>query len=380
MAKFVTVGDGVESSGAVALAEPEARPTHPQALGTLTAPLAEMVKEMDAVIARQVAPAVPTGPVEISVEDQNLVGDGPIAGIAASLDGRRLVVTNSSADSVSVIDTESFLLLEMISGTPAPFAVAVGADGRAFVGAGSAADDAIAVVDTTTRSVVIDHACGAAINDVVASRDGHHIYISRTGAEGTEIAVLEVATGTVETIGLTSEPGVVADTLVVSADGRRLYVAVQWPFGSHIAVVDTGLRRVVDTIDSSMPGAPIRDFAVDPTGTTVYLALDDSGAGGVIEAVDTRTKAVTGTAAVRGLLTQLVLSVDGDRLYLVTGDVVTVMAAHSLEVLETVGTGARPSCVVESRDGTRLYIADYAGVVTAVGVAVAAPRQLMPAV
>lgn len=393
MPKYMTaVSDADAATGGVALAEPAPRPDHPRALGPLVAPLAAMVRDIDRVIQRhaphpgagqQIATVSPA--VSHSVVDRNLVGDGPIGGLAVSPDGRRLFVTNSADSSVSVIDAESFLLLDIIAGTPEPFAIAAGGNDRVYVGTGSTTEDAILVIDHAVGTVTGNYSSAAGVNALVVDPTGRRVYASRTGASGANVAVLDVATGRIDSIDLAVEPGVTATSLTISPDGRRLYVAIQWPAGSQIAVIDTRSRRMVDSIEAA---GPIRDFAVSPNGDTVYLAVEEPELGGVVEVVEMGTKTVSGRVQVGGLLTQLVLSRDGGRVFLVNGDVVTVVCTRSLQVIDTIAVEAQPSCVVESPTGRRLYVADYAGVLTAVAITavaadrsrVGAQRQLKPAV
>ena len=58
------------------------------------------------------------------------------------------------------------------------------------------------------------------------------------------------------------------------------------------------------------------------------------------------------------------MSRGGDRVYLVGDQHVTVWSTATHVVLGSITAGDQPSCVVESPDGKRLYIADYAGTVT----------------
>jgi DNA-binding beta-propeller fold protein YncE len=65
-----------------------------------------------------------------------------------------------------------------------------------------------------------------------------------------------------------------------------------------------------------------------------------------------------------GWLTQLALSRDGQRAYLVGAHSVTVLSTSTRDVIGSIVVGGQPSCVTESPDGNRLYIADYAGAIT----------------
>jgi len=74
-----------------------------------------------------------------------------------------------------------------------------------------------------------------------------------------------------------------------------------------------------------------------------------------------------------GAPTQMTLSPDKTRVYVVDYDHVAVLCTLSHEVLTTVAVAARPSCVTLNSDGDRLYVADYAGEVNAFAVATTMP-------
>jgi DNA-binding beta-propeller fold protein YncE len=92
----------------------------------------------------------------------------------------------------------------------------------------------------------------------------------------------------------------------------------------------------------------------------------------VVDVVDTGTNIITSTCKVgeiAGLLTQLTLSRNGERAYLVSDDSVTVLCTLTYDVSGAIVVGRQPSCVIESPDGNRLYIADYSGAVTVLAIA-----------
>jgi DNA-binding beta-propeller fold protein YncE len=123
----------------------------------------------------------------------------------------------------------------------------------------------------------------------------------------------------------------------------------------------------------------VRDVALSPTGALAYVTSSAPEVGVVIDVVDTRTGKITNTHKVGdtgGILTRMTLSADGDRAYLVSDDNVTVVCTLTYDVIATLGAGIQPSCVVESPDGKRLYIADYSGAVTVMPLASAAPLAL----
>ncbi|MBV8860991.1 MAG: YncE family protein, partial [Mycobacterium sp.] len=72
---------------------------------------------------------------------------------------------------------------------------------------------------------------------------------------------------------------------------------------------------------------------------------------------------------VSAFLARLALSRNGERAYLVSDTGVTVLSTSTHDVIGGMAVGRQPSCVMESPDGNRLYIGDYAGTVTTLAVA-----------
>jgi DNA-binding beta-propeller fold protein YncE len=158
----------------------------------------------------------------------------------------------------------------------------------------------------------------------------------------------------------------------VSPDGRRLYVAVNGASTAELVVIDTKQHRVLNTVQI---GSPIRDIAISPDGATAYVGSCAPDFGTVLDVVDvrdTRTAAVTNTykfGDIAGLLTRLTVSRNGERAYLVGDQSVTVLCTSTQDVLGGIAIDGQPSCAIESPDGSRLYIADYAGTVTVLTIA-----------
>jgi DNA-binding beta-propeller fold protein YncE len=137
-------------------------------------------------------------------------------------------------------------------------------------------------------------------------------------------------------------------------------------------VIDTQSKRVLNAVEI---GSPIRDIALSPDGAIAYVGSCGPDFGAVLDVVeigDTRTGAIADTykiGEVAGYLTQLALSRDGRRAYLVGETSVTVWSTATHDVIGSIVTGAQPSCATESPDGSRLYIADYGGAITVLTVA-----------
>src|SRR6516225_9439378 len=137
------------------------------------------------------------------------LGNGPISGIAATSDGARLIVANYGHHSVSVIDTETWRVVETVVGLDEPFAIATGAHdtNRAYVSTVSPAYDSIDVIDASTNTLIATHPLALSVSDLVVSPDGRYVYASRNGAGDADVAVLDTATGQVDAIDLPTQPG-----------------------------------------------------------------------------------------------------------------------------------------------------------------------------
>lgn len=303
------------------------------------------------------------------------VQGGAISGIAASPDGTRLMVTHYGDDSCSLIDTAHSVVTQTIVDIDEPFAVAVsdGSKSRAYVSTVSAAYDSILTYDMHADRVVAVHPVAYSVTDLAVSPHGRYVYASRTAADGADVAILDTETGKEDAIGIAAAAGVIAECVRVSPDGRQLYVAVNGPFAAELVVIDAHSKNVVNSIEI---GSPIRDIALSPDGATAYVGScgpDVSAVLDVLEIGNIRgSRAIVNTYKVgemAGCLTQLTLSRDGRRAYLIGDDSVTVWSTATRDVIGSIVTGAPPSCATESPDGNRLYVADYAGAITVLAVA-----------
>ena len=313
------------------------------------------------------------------------VNAGPISGMVASPDGSRLVVTNYGHNSVSSLDTDSGRVLETVAGVNEPFAIAMGqAEGIAYVSSVSRAYDSIEVIDLVANEVIATHPLALTVSDLAVSADGRYVYAGRHGARSADVAVLDTTTGRVEVIDITGAseaPGTTITCVRVSADGARLYVGTNGPAGGRLIVI--GAQQPVRSAPEIIEiGLPIRDVALSPDGAAdarAYVASCCPEFGAVVDVVDTRTNKITSTrkfGELSGILTGLTLSRDGERAYLVRDDGITVLCTRTQDVIGTIAVTDNPSCVLESPDGKRLYVADYSGTVTVVRVAPTAPLAI----
>lgn len=320
-------------------------------------------------------PVTPTAPVVVAIP----VRKGPIGDIATSADGKRLVVTNCADDSVSVIDTETRRVIETVNGVSEPSAIVL-AGNLAYVSTVTTSYDSVEVLDVSTGTVVGAHPLALNVSDVAVSPDAKWVYAGRNGVHGADLAVLDTTTDRVEVIDIAGASGTTIECVRASADGT-LFLGINGPVGGRVVAIETGARRgradkarswrrkpqsgphVVGAVEI---GSAVRDVAISPDGGTAYVASCGVDFGAVVDVIDTRTSTITSTrkiSEIGGLVTRLSLSGDGDRAYLISEDRVTVLSAATQDVVATIRVD-QPSCAVESADGQRLYIADYAGSIT----------------
>jgi len=196
------------------------------------------------------------------------------------------------------------------------------------------------------------------ITALAASPDGKRVYAGRTANDRVDIMVIDVVSERVGTIDVGYGPAACLDALRVDPSGKRLYAAVTDVGGSRLIVIDAETSRAQRVV---AVGSPIRDIAY--VGGTVYVLTSDRAVGGAVHVIDLATDKVTDRVELGGAPTQLVMSPDHSRAYIVDYDRVAVLCTLSLEVVDSLAIDARPSCVAPGADGTQLYVADYAGAV-----------------
>ncbi|BBX00831.1 hypothetical protein MMOR_17670 [Mycolicibacterium moriokaense] len=294
------------------------------------------------------------------------VGRGPIGDIAAA-DGA-IVVTNHGDDTVSLLYPGTLAVAGVVAVPGEPFAVVV-ADGRAYVSTTSENSDAIVVVDTVTQTVVATYSLAFSVTALAASPDGKRVFAARTGDGSADVVVIDTTAERVSTIEIATGAGIGIDAVQMDAAGKRLYVGTTDMDGSALVVVDVDKARVVRAV---AVGSPIRDIAIGDG--VAYVLVSDRSRGGAVEVIDLSSGAITGTAELGvGAPVQMVVSADQTRAHIVDYDNVTVLCMLTLKIVNKIKVDARPSCVAVDSEAGRLYVADYAGGVTALSVASAMP-------
>src|SRR6201988_3232418 len=298
---------------------------------------------------------------------------GPIGDIAAS--AAAVVVTNYGHDSVSFLNPDTLEVEDTIGVPGEPFASVVSED-RAYVSTSSASYDAVSVIDTSTKAGIAPSPLALGVNALAISPNGKRVYPGRTGHDHVDVAVIDTTAERVGTIDIATGAGIGVDAIAGDPTGTRLYAATTAARGSQVVVVDAETARVDRKV---WVGSPIRDLAF--ADGTAYVLTSDRSHGGAVSVIDMSTNRITDTVELGiGAPTQMTLSPDKTRAYVVDYDRVAVLCTLTHEVVTNVSVDARPSCVALDSDGERLYIADYAGGIAAFSIASTLPMlysQLM---
>jgi len=174
-------------------------------------------------------------------------------------------VTNSGADSVSVIDTATNAVIGTVTVGSEPVDVAVVPDGtRAYVV--NMGDGSVSVIDTATNAVTGSVTVGPKPRGIAISPGGTRAYVSNSG-DGT-VSVIDLATNAV--VGGPIEVGEEPDGVAVSPDGSRAFVAQR---AENIAMIDTATNSVIGSVPDTL--APSR-IAIGPRGGRGFVTNSGS--------------------------------------------------------------------------------------------------------
>jgi DNA-binding beta-propeller fold protein YncE len=299
--------------------------------------------------------------------------------MAISSDGDVLMTSHYGDDSVSLIGTAKGAVALTVVDVEESFAVAL-SDSRAYVSSVSAEHDSVLAFDTESNEIVAEYPLAFNVTDLAVSPNGRYLYAGRTDVEGADVTILDTKTGKEDSVRIAATAGTTTGCVRVSPEGRRLYVAANGSSTAHIVMIDAAQKRVLNAVEIV---SPIRDIALSPDGATAYVGSAGPDFGTVLDIIDTRTSTITSTHKIgdeAGLVAELTVSRDGERAYLVGDRGVTVLSTATQDVIGNITVAGDPSCTIESPDGRRLYIADYAGTVTVLEIAVtAAPADVLTA-
>jgi YVTN family beta-propeller protein len=281
-----------------------------------------------------------------------------ICGLAANgAKAQALVyVTNSSADTLSVISTTTNAIVGTIPVCQTPEEVALNPTGtRAYVACGTfGTPGTVDVIDTAASSVIgtISAGLGGFSRGIAVSPDGSRAYVTSidSGTVGVIDTTSNSVVGTVS--GLSFPTGV-----IFSPDGTHAYVTNG--NDGTVAVIDTATLAVVNTIPV---GFSPHNLAITPDGSTLYVAntTDPSGS---VSVISTATSTTVSTITTGAGTNWPAITPNGKTLYATNRDAntVSVIDTSSNTLTTTIPTGDECYGAAVSGDGNHLYIACNSG-------------------
>ena len=239
--------------------------------------------------------------------------------VAVAPDGSRAYVTMTdppgsgpAAGAIAVIDTGTNTLTDTIAVGILPSGVVVAPDGRhAFVPNLQHGHGVVSVIDATTNAVIDSITVTAPTGrpqGVAITPDGRHLYVAAEGADGVgQDAVKIIDTTTKATIGsIALSP--CESAAAITPDGRFVYVLDISGFGP--AVIDTTTHDLTFPLRTNIACGRI---AFTPNGLLAYLVSDGMDSGEVYD-LSTR-EIVTVFDVFGGNSTDVAVAPDGRHVY-----------------------------------------------------------------
>ena len=243
------------------------------------------------------------------IADSEAVTTTPVTGtpygVAVTLDGQRVLVTQNENDALVFIDTADF------SGSP--FTLPVGEAPR-----------------------------GVAIDTI-----GRYAYVANFEADTVSQVNLS-GRNVVDTIPVGDGPWGVVAHYHERDDATIAYVA------NHLEDTVTRIDEENRTTEIPVGDGPI-GVAISPDGSWVYVANTNDD---TVSIIDTRSETVVGTVSVGTAPWGIAVGADGDYVYVSNSeaDTVTVIRAADLSVIRTFAVGDTPRGIAAPRNGQIAYV------------------------
>jgi len=324
------------------LEEPAPQPRVPAIWIVVAVALLALIAGVSLVFGQRVSPVGTAGPTGAPVRVID-VGDGP-NDIAISRLTDRALVTSATGREISVIDTATESVVQVIRLDRYISNVAVTSDGAtAYVT--NPASDAVLVIDVGAGTVRQTITVGDMPSDILLTDEDRRAWLTNR-TSGT-VTVIDAERNIVEA---TIKVGYQPAGLAISAEGREIYVANGGD--NSVSIIDVRSRKVTKTVPTG-GGGPV-DVLLSPKGVYYYLANVKAGTVSVLERESNRLVA---TVELGG--EPLRLASDGELVYATNGkaNAVAVISADG-QLLESRPVGARPIGIAVSPDGEFAYVAN----------------------
>ncbi|MGZ3831922.1 MAG: beta-propeller fold lactonase family protein [Mucilaginibacter sp.] len=256
-------------------------------------------------------------------------------------------ITNRTANTVSVINTNTNTVVSTIPVGKFPQGVSVSPDGsKVYVTNGT--DGTVSVINTATNTVTATVPVGTNPSGIAVSPDGSTVYVSNSIPSGS-VSVINAATNTVTA---TITVGSINSGITVSPDGSKVYLACS--SNSNVVVIDAATNTITTTISG---GVDPQATAITPDGKTLY---ETNILAGNVSVINTATNTVTTTIPVGTSPFGISMSPDGSKVYV--GNLgsanLSVINTSTNTVTGTITVGNTPDGISVSPDGAKVYVAN----------------------
>ena len=254
-------------------------------------------------------------------------------------------VANEGSNTVSLIDTATKKVTDIVPVGIKPNAIAVAPDGTVYVANSGESENpsSISIIDTTTKTVTDTLSAGESgrFAGVAVNPTGTKVYATNSG-EGI-ISIIDTATRKIiEIINVGGNP----ERIAVSPDGTRIYVVKS--DSNTVSIIDTVAKTVIDTVDTDNPWG----VAATPDGNEVYVT---NGDGVDVSVIDTETNDITDVPVGSPGSQGVAVTPDGKKVYVANyGDVFIIDTAT--KTVMTVDVGIEPWGVAVTPDGKEVYV------------------------
>lgn len=282
------------------------------------------------------------------------VGGGPF-NVVVTPDGKYVYVANGEDDTISIVSTASHSEVKVVPVDETPGGLAISPDGD-FVYVGYFDAHILAVISTASQEVVETADIGDDLEGMMAiSPDGTTIYACDF-AGGGEIDIISTASrqiiGAIEV-----DPSM---HIAVSADGEDLYVVN--PTNNQLVQISTATRQVMNTIPLGQGTHDFTDLVISPDGDFVYIPV-----GNLVAVVSTTSKEVVKIITIGGEfvgdldLTGVAVAPDGKFVYVANAEEnsVAIISTEINSVVDTITVGRGPGEIAVNPDGTAIYVANF---------------------
>ncbi len=282
---------------------------------------------------------------------------------SASFSTSHLYISNSTNNTVSVVNTTDGSIIKTIPVGSSPQGVTLSPNGNlAYVT--NNGGSTVSVINTATNTLTATIAAQSNPSAVTFSPDGSKAYLTNQGT-GTVMAI-NTATSTVSAIISPVTWRATEKGACISPDGSKLYVAGNDAATGKLPVIvsiNTATNTITGTVtigngaESDAPAA----MCISPDGKYIYVI---NHAAATVSVVSTAANAVVANIAVQTKPIGICISADGSHVY-VTNDLtgtysygtVSVISTNTNTVTATVRVGKNPYGVCTSPDGSTVYVA-----------------------